>query len=163
MEHMLLSYKGWANTLTFQDLSAVDENELIKERHTNFKTILSTLNHVYVVDDIFKAHIEGRIHNYTSRNTKNTPSLHALINKMTEMDKWYLNWYKAMAETDLKKNLTFEFIGGGEGHMTHQEIILHLVNHATYHRGFISDMLYQIPFSPTANDLPVFLRDVWNK
>jgi uncharacterized damage-inducible protein DinB len=43
--------------------------------------------------------------------------------------------------------------------MTCEQIILHLVNHATYHRGFVGDMMYQARVTPPANDLTVFLRD----
>jgi uncharacterized damage-inducible protein DinB len=52
------------------------------------------------------------------------------------------------------------FIGGGRGKMTRAQILLHIVNHGTYHRGFVSDLMYQILASVPANDLPVFLRDV---
>jgi uncharacterized damage-inducible protein DinB len=45
--------------------------------------------------------------------------------------------------------------------MTRGEIILHLVNHATYHRGFVGDMLNQAGVVPRATDLSVFVRDVW--
>jgi uncharacterized damage-inducible protein DinB len=37
-------------------------------------------------------------------------------------------------------------------------IVLHVVNHKTYHRGHIADMLFQIPVQPPTTDLPVFLR-----
>lgn len=43
--------------------------------------------------------------------------------------------------------------------MTREQIVLHVVNHATYHRGFVGDMMYQVPFAPPSNDLPVFIRD----
>jgi uncharacterized damage-inducible protein DinB len=49
------------------------------------------------------------------------------------------------------------------GKMSREDIILHIVNHATYHRGFVSDLMYQIPVKMPSNDYPVFLRDVWNK
>ena len=49
--------------------------------------------------------------------------------------------------------------GGGNGAMTREEIFLHLVNHATYHRGFVNDMMYQVPAKPPSNDLPVYLRE----
>ena len=52
-------------------------------------------------------------------------------------------------------------MGGGDGAMTRAEILLHLANHATYHRGFVSDMFYQVPHRGAANDLTVFLRDAW--
>ena len=44
--------------------------------------------------------------------------------------------------------------------MTRGEIILHLVNHTTYHRGFAADLFYQVPAKPPTTDLTVFLRDV---
>ncbi len=43
--------------------------------------------------------------------------------------------------------------------MSRGEMIAHVVNHATYHRGFVADMMYQVPAMPPATDLPVFLRD----
>jgi uncharacterized damage-inducible protein DinB len=164
MERILLEYKRWANSLTLQELAQTTHDELIKERQTNFQNILRTLNHIYVVDDIFKAHIEGRMHSYTSRNTAHTPSLDQLAHMISEMDNWYLAWYNNLPREKLQDVLTFKFVGTEEtGQMTFQEIILHLVNHATYHRGFISDMLYQIPIRPSSNDLPVFIRDIWSK
>lgn len=38
-------------------------------------------------------------------------------------------------------------------------MILHVVNHGTYHRGLVSDMMYQVPAVPKANDLTVYLKD----
>jgi uncharacterized damage-inducible protein DinB len=35
------------------------------------------------------------------------------------------------------------------------------INHGTYHRGFVSDLMYQVPAALPTNDLTVFLRDHW--
>jgi uncharacterized damage-inducible protein DinB len=43
--------------------------------------------------------------------------------------------------------------------MSRADILLHVVNHTTYHRGHIAAMMYQIPVQPPTTDLPVFLRD----
>lgn len=160
---MLTRYKAWANDLTFESVAALPEAELMKERQTGFKTILHTMNHVYVVDDIFKAHLEGREHGYVARNTESVPPLDALRKATVAMDRWYIGLADRLTDRELAEVIRFEFVGGGQGAMSRLEILLHLVNHATYHRGFVSDMLYQVPVRPTANDLPVFLRDVWNK
>jgi uncharacterized damage-inducible protein DinB len=53
----------------------------------------------------------------------------------------------------------FTLIGGNPGVMTRSEILLHIVNHCTYHRGFVADMFYQVPARPPTTDLPVFLRE----
>ena len=53
----------------------------------------------------------------------------------------------------------FTLIGGTKGSMTRGEILYHVVNHTTYHRGFVADMFYQIPVKPPTTDLPVFLQN----
>ena len=45
--------------------------------------------------------------------------------------------------------------------MTREDILLHLSNHATYHRGFVSTLMYPFKLNGAANDLTVFLRDAW--
>ena len=160
---MLTHYKAWADELTYSAVAALPEEELTKIRETNFKTILHTLNHVYVVDDIFKAHLTGKTHNYTARNTKESSTLKELTRATKAMDDWYINLANSLTDLELSEIIEFEFVGGGNGKMSRADIIIHIVNHATYHRGFVSDMMYQIPQQIPANDLPVFLRDSWKQ
>ncbi|MCO8248311.1 DinB family protein [Comamonas thiooxydans] len=71
------------------------------------------------------------------------------------MDSWYTGLVDSWSDEGLVKVVHFELVGGGQGAMTREQI----VNHSTYHRGFVGDMMYQIPFTPPSNDLPVFIRD----
>jgi uncharacterized damage-inducible protein DinB len=43
--------------------------------------------------------------------------------------------------------------------MTRSEMVLHVVNHTTYHRGFVADMFCQIPVKAPVTDLPVYARE----
>jgi uncharacterized damage-inducible protein DinB len=43
--------------------------------------------------------------------------------------------------------------------MRRGEIIFHVVNHTSYHRGFVADCFYQVPAVPPLTDLPVYLRE----
>jgi uncharacterized damage-inducible protein DinB len=126
-----------------------------------FGTIAHTFNHILVIEDIFRAHLEGRKHDYTARNTKTAPPFAEVRERLGAIDLYYVDLAERLSAEELNETVHFEFVGGGAGAMTRQEILLHLVNHATYHRGFVSDMLFQIPFSADANDLTVFLRDAW--
>jgi uncharacterized damage-inducible protein DinB len=156
----LMRYKAWADELTFSSVIDLPEGEASKKRKTNFGSITHTLNHVFVVDDIFRHHLEGQQHSYTSRNTADTPPLLELFQKQRAMNKWYLDLIERLSSDELLQTMNFEFVGGGNGAMTREEIFLHLVNHATYHRGFVNDMMYQVPARPPSNDLPVYLREI---
>jgi uncharacterized damage-inducible protein DinB len=122
--------------------------------------MVHTLNHNYVIDRIFQAHLEGRDHGYTARNTPDHPALAELWRAQQELDRWYLNWSDRISDAELAEKVGFKFVGGGEGVMTRGEILQHLVNHTSYHRGFVAQMMYDAGARPPTTDLTVFLRDV---
>lgn len=159
---MMVRYVAWANATMMRNLDAMPAAELTRERPTTFKTILATANHIYVVEDIFRAHLEGRTHPYTWRNTDTVPALGELSAMLAEMDAWFIAYADGLDADALAAVIDFEFVGGGAGRMSRRAILNHLAVHAAYHRGFIGDMMNQCGTAPeAATDLPVFLRDVW--
>ena len=158
---MLVRYNAWADKLVHGAVAALPAGEAEKPRQSVFKSMAHTLNHVYVIDRVFQAHLEGREHGYKARNTETHPPLAELSRLQQEIDEWYVRWADSLTDGALRENVAFTFIGGGEGVMTRGEILLHVVNHTTYHRGFVADFFYHVPARPPTTDLTVFLRDVW--
>ena len=156
----LTRYNAWANKLIFDAVAALPDGEATKPRTTLFKNFVYTLNHNYVIDRIFQAHLEGREHGYAARNTPDHPPLDELWKVQTEVDDWYIAWSDRVCEAELDERVEFTFVGGGQGAMTRAEMVLHVVNHTSYHRGFVGDLFFQVPARPPTTDLPVFLRDV---
>jgi len=157
---MLTRYNAWANQLIFDAVAALPDGEAIKPRPTLFKNMVHTLNHGYVIDLIWQAHLEGREHGFTARNTPEHPPLEELWRKQQAIDDWYIAWGDAQTEGTLAQPVHFTLIGGNRGVMTRGEILLHVVNHTTYHRGFVADLFYHVPEArPPTTDLPVYLRE----
>src|SRR6266568_2467485 len=73
------------------------------------------------------------------------PPLAELWRKQQVVDDWYIAWSERMSEAALGENVPFTLIGGNKGVMTRAEILLHIVNHTSYHRGFVADLFYQVP------------------
>ena len=157
---MLTRYNAWADNLLYDAVTKLPAGEAMKPRQSLFKNIVHTLNHNYIIDMIFQAHMEGREHGFAARNTADYPPLQDLWFMQSAINDWYVKWSDEVNEQLLDEKVSFTFVGGGAGVMTRSEMILHVVNHTTYHRGFIADMFYQIPTHPPTTDLPVFLRDV---
>jgi uncharacterized damage-inducible protein DinB len=149
---MMIRYKAWADELALESVASIPLEEALKPRQTSFGNIVRTLNHIHVVDDIFRHHLEARPHSYTHRNTDETPSIVDLRDAVRSLNHWYVGRVDSWSADDLATVVDFEFIGGGRGVMTREQVVLHVVNHATYHRGFVGDMLKQIPFTWPAND-----------
>ena len=157
---MLTRYNAWANKLFFDAVAKLPEGEATKPRTTLFKNIVHTLNHNYVIDLIFQAHLQGREHGFTARNTQDHPPLAELTQQQTALDRWYIDWSDGVTADALNEKVSFAFVGGGPGVMTRGQMLQHIVIHTSYHRGFAADLFYQVPAKPPTTDLPVFLRDV---
>jgi len=157
---MLTRYNAWSNKLMFDAVAALPPGEAVKERKSLFKNMLHTLNHNYVIDVIWQAHLEGRAHGYAARNTADYPPLAELREQQHAIDQWYIAWSDGLTDAALDERVNFTLIGGNAGAMTRNEILLHVVNHTSYHRGFVCDMFFEVPARPPTMDLPVFLREV---
>jgi uncharacterized damage-inducible protein DinB len=156
---MLARYNAWSNRLMFDAVAALPANEATKERKSLFKNMVHTLNHNYVIDAIWRAHLEGRAHGYTARNTADHPPLAELARQQPAMDAWYVTTFDALDAAALEEKVNFTLIGGNAGAMTRYEILQHVVNHTSYHRGFVCAMFFEVPARPPTMDLPVFLRE----
>ena len=157
---MLSRYNAWANQQIFDAVASLAPGEAAKERQSLFKNMIHTLNHNYVIDQIWQAHLEGRDHGFAARNTRDHPPLEELRGKQEAIDAWYVSWTDTLTPDALEEEVHFTLIGGNRGVMTRAEILLHVVNHTTYHRGFVADLFYQVPARPPTTDLPVYLREI---
>jgi uncharacterized damage-inducible protein DinB len=155
----LTRYNAWANKLIFDAVAALPAGEATKERPTLFKNMVNTLNHLYVVDLIWQAHLQGREHNIPALKTVLHPELRDLWRAQQEIDGWYVSYGDSLNQVALETQVSFTLIGGNKGAMRRGEIIFHVVNHTSYHRGWVADMFYQVPLQPPFTDLPVYLRE----
>lgn len=160
---MLTRYSAWANQRLFDALSELAEDEVISQRSEGAGSMLKVLNHAYVVDQIWQAHLLGTPHGFSARNTDTLPSFGELQSAQYEIDDWYISCSDELSEKAYGEVVNFEFIGGGPGAMTRGDMLLHIVNHKTYHRGFVAQIFYQISQRPPVMDLPVFLRDAFEE
>ena len=121
--------------------------------------MVNTLNHLYTVDLIWQAHLEGRAHGIPALNTVLHPDLADLDRAQRSIDAWYVAYGDDLTQAALDETVNFTLIGGSKGAMRRGDVFLHVVNHTSYHRGWVADMFYQVPLTPPFTDLPVYLRE----
>ena len=156
---MLSRYSAWANDRLYETMAALPGPELTKPHPIVFGSILRTLNHVYLMDLVWRAHLQGTSHGLSTRNPDECPAFAELRAAQIEIDEWYIEYSDDIQESGCAEVVNFSFIGGGSGSMSRGDILLHVINHTTYHRGHIGSMIYQVPAEPPTTDLPVFLRE----
>lgn len=158
---MMTRYMAWADGVMLDNASALTDEELVAPCDALFGSVSGTFDHILLVGEVFRAHLEGRSHPHASRRRPVTRPFAVVAGELRAMNDHYVAFADAQGEAELGEVVTFTYIGGGDGAMTRAEILLHLVNHATYHRGFVSTLLYPHRLQGRATDLTVFLRDAW--
>ncbi|MEM1428348.1 MAG: DinB family protein [Pseudomonadota bacterium] len=159
--HRMVAYMAWADDVMLRTAEQLPEHVLTAERDTLFRSISGTFDHTLVVAEMFRAHLEGRSHPHRARHRARALPFPDVAAGLRAMNAHYVALAQGWTDADLAQPVHFTFVDGGPGCMSREDILLHLVNHATYHRGFVSTLLFPHRPKGASSDLTVFLRDVW--
>lgn len=149
----LFTYKSWANAELFAALQ-----KLPAEHADPLHTCIRTLNHIYVVDRLFRARLAGEPSPFHATNTKETPTLPQLAADVAETDAWYVTYVSELTDPALSRVLSFTFADGDAGQMSVEEILLHVSTHGAYHRGNVGQVLKSIDIAPPRDLYTKFLH-----
>jgi uncharacterized damage-inducible protein DinB len=149
----LFAYEAWANSELFALLATLSPSHA-----EHLHTCLRTLNHIYVVDRIFRAHLSGEPHPFDATNTKNTPLLSQLCGDAAATDAWYVEYVGRLTEATASEVVAFRFTDGDAGRMSREEILLHVITHGAYHRGNVGQVLKAISVAPPRDLYTKFLH-----
>lgn len=151
----LFKYKSWANEEIYAALKKLNPDE-----HKNeFHSVIRILNHIYVVDCIFNANLQGIKHQFTATNTPETPTLDGLWASVKEMDSWYIKYVSELDKNAFEELLLFTFVDGDSGKMTREEMLFHVITHGGYHRGAVGRILAQLSLAPPRDIFTKYLHD----
>jgi uncharacterized damage-inducible protein DinB len=150
----LFSYRAWANAEFLDKMEGFDAGLHAQDR----QAALRLLNHNYIVDQIFAAHLTGVPHHFATDNTPDTPTLEALRHALAASDRWYLDYLDSATPELLSESVPFVFTDGDQGCMSREEILTHLVIHSGYHRGEIGRVMSRLAINMPWDTFAVYLH-----
>jgi len=149
----LFRFKAWANSELFALLG-----RLPQEQADPLQGCVRTLNHIYIVDRIFRAHLSGEARPFDATHTRELPSLAQLQADVQATDQWYVDHVSNLTEAGAAEVIDFTFTDGDKGRMSREEILLHVITHGGYHRGNVGQMLKSISVAPPRDLYTKFLH-----
>lgn len=151
----LLRYKAWADEELYAKVAELDGAAHPDRRHLAIRI----LNHIHVVDRIFRGNLTGQPHGYAATNTPDTPELAALLAAARETDAWYIDYASGLSEASLSDAVDFTFTDGDPGRMSRAEMLLQVVTHGGYHRGAVGRILADCGLQPPRDIYTRYLHD----
>ncbi|MBT2724503.1 DinB family protein [Bacillus sp. ISL-46] len=152
----LYNYHVWANQRIIDHLKTLSPEKYQKEMKSVFSSVSKVLSHIYLVDYGWLNILEGQNMNEAMQSSL---QLQEKIEKLPiedlEMEFHTLSTrFKSFLESqeDIEKRIMLDNPWASLRETSLSEMILHVVNHGTYHRGNISAMLHQLGDSSVMTD-----------
>ena len=155
-KHML--YNAWANQKTAQILATVDEKALDAELKSSFPTIRKTLMHIWDAQQIWFLRLQGEsATKWPSQDF--TGSTEELLKLFVQNSEDFATFVASKDRNYLDSSIAYKNMKGIEFTSVVDEMLFHVVNHGTFHRGQILTMLRELGYSSfPSQDLISFLR-----
>ncbi|MDX1978836.1 MAG: DinB family protein [Bryobacteraceae bacterium] len=156
-----LAYTAWASKRLVEAASVLSEAELTRDFATSEHSVLGTLVHVFAADRIWLARIQGHA---PARFINPEADMHLSVLR----DDWptlLANWQHyaaALNDTDTGQVISYKDLKGNAYQSPLWQIVLHVVNHATHHRGQASGMIRAMGHTPPPLDLIAYYRQPGN-
>ena len=148
-------YTLWASLRLLDAAGRLTDEELRRDLKVSHGSILGTLQHIYYADRVWLARLEGRTP-AAFMDPEPGPDVAALKEHWPVVIKGLRDFAGYAPEELLEGPLTFKRLNGDAYSLTHWKVLLHVVNHATLHRGQVMGMLRQLGHVPPGTDYLFF-------
>jgi uncharacterized damage-inducible protein DinB len=154
-EHLL--YTAWASHRLVHAIEHLPAEQITHNFQTSERSILGTLVHVFAADRIWLSRVQGEtLSSFISDDDYN---LHVLqIDWPLIYDRWH-EWAAGLTDENTSQPLSYHDLKGNPYVSTAAEVVLHLVNHGTHHRGQVSGFLRALGHTPPPIDLIWYYRE----
>jgi uncharacterized damage-inducible protein DinB len=153
----LAKYNAWANARLHAACATLPHADLVKPRKAFFGTILGTLNHILLVDILYRDRLEKNPVRFQSLRETLHPELSPLSADQRAQDAWYIDHMAALGPDKLAEPFPFYTLPDNEYWSLPLEICLaNLFQHQIHHRGQTHNMLSQADLDPPPLDYIAF-------
>ena len=156
-------YNIWANERICEVLGKLDPALLDKELTSSLKTLRKTIYHIWDAETIWHKRLNGKsLSGWPSESFKG--DFAEFQTQFLGVSGNFFMYVLNKDKTQLKQELTYKNMEGKK--FTHKitNIILHCINHSTFHRGQIITMLRNLGVTELpSTDYIAFLRETESK
>lgn len=136
----LISYNAWANQKLATVIIDSGEDAALLLQKSSFATIRETAFHIWDAEGIWLKRLKGAsLDEWPSKNFTGTTT--EGLNLMVDGSRDYLNYVEALDEHDFSAVIHYTNIKGAAFQNSIEEILAHVMNHSTFHRGQLVTML----------------------
>jgi uncharacterized damage-inducible protein DinB len=152
----LFAYSEWANARLAAAVSALSEEAFARPVVSSFGSVRDTFAHILAGEWIwlrrFKGESPGAIPDWVRQSDRGE-----LLTRLSQIEAERREFLATLTDAELQAPVVYRLLSGQEHRDSLGELVQHVVNHSTYHRGQAVTQLRQLGSQAPATDLVAFL------
>jgi len=152
-----IRYTGWASRRLLDAVAELSEEQRQKGLQVSHDSIQGTLGHIHFADRIWYSRTVERI---TLPPMAEMCTWDALTGDWQTLQKQWEAWADSLTDADMERAVAYKSMDGTPASLPLSQILMHIVNHGTLHRGQVMAMLRQVGVKPPGTDFISYLREL---
>lgn len=155
---LLVNFHYWARDRVLVAVDALTGEQYERPMGNSFPAIRDTLNHLYQAEWIWYSRWNG----VSPTAFPEPPSDRAgLRTRWAALESDVRAYLERAGDDGLNRVIAYRLLSGTESAAPLWQLVAHLVNHGTYHRGQVATMLRQLNATPAAStDMITYFREL---
>jgi uncharacterized damage-inducible protein DinB len=155
----LLDYHYWARDRMLAALDALPTDRFMRDLGSSFKSARDTAAHIYGAEWVWYQRWLG------DSPTSTVPfdrfgDTQSLRTAWIDLERQVRTFLEQLGPAGIERTFEYRLFNGAAGRSVFWQMLQHVVNHASYHRGQITTMIRQLGAAPPQSmDLIAFYRE----
>ena len=154
----LYAYNRWANARVCDVVAKLTAEQYTRDLANSFRSVRDTLTHILAAEWIWLRRWLGESPK-ALLDPAAFPDLAALRAKWAEVEREQTAFVNSLTDERLKATISYVNTKGQTWTYPLWQMLQHLVNHSTYHRGQVTTMLRQLGAEPAPTDFLLFFDE----
>lgn len=152
----LYAYNSWANHRVLDACAPLSAEKFTQNIVSSFPSVRDTLAHIMLAEWVWLERWQGRSPAFPPSDFADLASIRA---RWQKIDGDLNAFVQELSVADLDRVVEYKNTKGTAFSNPMRQMLSHVVNHGTYHRGQITTMLRQLGATPLTTDLIAFYRE----
>lgn len=156
---LLVDYTRWADARMLGAVAPLTPDQLTRDLGSSLKSVRDTVVHIASAQWIWLSRWKGESPKGMWTPT-DYPTLSSIRDRWDPLREELAGFIAEQTEESVKKPLAYKNLKGEPMSYPLGHLMLHAVNHSTYHRGQVTTLLRQLGAPPVSTDLVVYCLEI---
>jgi uncharacterized damage-inducible protein DinB len=155
---LLVDYHYWARDRMIEAITRLSPAQYTQEVVSSFRSVRDTVVHTYAAEWVWYRRWQGESPTTLIPGDR-FPDVESLRRAWIELEHQIRAHLASRGEADLSAVIEYRLLNGTPGATPFWQMLQHVVNHGSYHRGQVTTVLRQLGATPPESiDLITFYR-----